>query len=83
MKAEMRAAGARCTCGGKGCSEFCAGELAAGRMPHPDGPCALGFDGRCERCRRATWAMKRDARQQQRRIDKRLAKQARRRRRGW
>lgn len=60
-----------CACGGKGvCSEFCADELAAGRMQHPDGACALGFEGRCERCRLATWAMKREARQKQRRIDK-------------
>lgn len=42
-----------CTCGGAGiCSEYCAGELAAGRMAHPDGPCALGFEDRCKRCRR-------------------------------
>lgn len=43
----------RCTCGGAGiCSEYCACELAAGRMAHPDGPCALGFEDRCKRCRR-------------------------------
>jgi len=49
-----------CTCGGAGiCSESCAAELAAGRMAHPEGPCALGFEGRCARCREATHAMKR------------------------
>ena len=41
--------------------DACAMKLRAG-APHPEGPCALGFDGQCKVCRERTHAMKRASR---------------------